>query len=670
MLMRHILAFFAALLVGLPSVGDAATFYLNGNCMTSRAFQPAAGCVPGSNSNDGLTPSTPKETYQGFSAAQRVPGNRFCWARGGVQDVAVINLYAANSSKGNSITFCSYIPSWLTVPTSTVTITAGAGSSAFVINWTGHGLAAGAPVEFSTTGSLPYGIDAGRTYFVQAAGLTANSFQIGKFRSGRPSVMVPATTEQGTTAVSTAQSGTHTALSAPLPVLYQCTIGQNLFNVDDAQPAAPFIDGGYRWENLHIEGCAYPNGGSEEGRGGQSAFYLANLVNDVEWENIECGGFNTCVFSNHSPHSIRGTKAVHKGLRFTKGYVHDMRGSAILGGAEYLDWSNNAHERNGQGTDGKQHDIYISSAAHGTIAFNDIFSPAPNTMADPRCDGSAIVAHGVLYGLRIVRNRIVADLGSKGSCYGIEADPAYLEWNSPAFNEYRYNGEELYDILISQNYLENLGGAGISIGGCRRCVVENNIMKWLNDTGAGYSCFTGGHQPVGKDRKGGQNTFRHNFCYMNSSAAVAPNPACYRAPTREGTGHQVNGNVCVFGPAVTATQATCWVLGSTTQSDYALFDGNGCWALGGTAKHSDLSSTFAGRPAWLEPNGKFENPNIVTVPTVTGELLPGSTFINAAIDAYCPRTAWGNYRREQCDIGPEESGKTVRLPYPPATVRH
>lgn len=46
-----------------------------------------------------------------------------------------------------------------------------------VVNWTGHGLLAGTPVSFSG-GVLPTGIVAGTTYYVIAAGLTANAFEI------------------------------------------------------------------------------------------------------------------------------------------------------------------------------------------------------------------------------------------------------------------------------------------------------------------------------------------------------------------------------------------------------------------------------------------------------------------------------------------------------------
>jgi hypothetical protein len=74
-----------------------------------------------------------------------------------------------------------------------------------VVSWTAHGLTAGTGVKFSTTGSLPTGITAGTTYYVIAAGLTADSFQISATPGGA------AINTTGT------QSGTHTATTVTSP---------------------------------------------------------------------------------------------------------------------------------------------------------------------------------------------------------------------------------------------------------------------------------------------------------------------------------------------------------------------------------------------------------------------------------------------------------------------
>lgn len=85
-------------------------------------------------------------------------------------------------------------------PESTVAISVGTPG---VVSWTGHGLLAGQPVVFSTTGALPTGLTAGTVYYVIAAGLTANSFSV---------AATPVGTGIATTAAGT---GTHTVTAPP-----------------------------------------------------------------------------------------------------------------------------------------------------------------------------------------------------------------------------------------------------------------------------------------------------------------------------------------------------------------------------------------------------------------------------------------------------------------------
>jgi hypothetical protein len=85
--------------------------------------------------------------------------------------------------------------------TSTVTIDI---ATPALIHWTTHGLTAGTPVIFQTTGALPTGLSASQIFYVIAAGLTANAFEV--------------STSVGGSAVNTSgsQSGTQTAIANPL----------------------------------------------------------------------------------------------------------------------------------------------------------------------------------------------------------------------------------------------------------------------------------------------------------------------------------------------------------------------------------------------------------------------------------------------------------------------
>lgn len=84
----------------------------------------------------------------------------------------------------------------------TVTIST---ASPGVVTWTAHGLAAGTPVVFSTTGTLPTGLIPGQTYFVAASPApAANTFSV----AATPGGAAIATTAAG--------SGTHTAHAQPI----------------------------------------------------------------------------------------------------------------------------------------------------------------------------------------------------------------------------------------------------------------------------------------------------------------------------------------------------------------------------------------------------------------------------------------------------------------------
>lgn len=115
---------------------------------------------------------------------------------------------AANTSGGASVAGAWYGRSLntevydsigLSLRSATFTVTI---ATPGLFTWTSHGLVAGTAIVFTTTGALPTGLTAGTTYWVIAAGLTANDFQV--------------SATQGGAAVNTSgsQSGTHTATAS------------------------------------------------------------------------------------------------------------------------------------------------------------------------------------------------------------------------------------------------------------------------------------------------------------------------------------------------------------------------------------------------------------------------------------------------------------------------
>lgn len=84
-----------------------------------------------------------------------------------------------------------------------------------VATFNNHGLAAGQPIVWTTTGAVPTGVTAGTTYYVIATGLTANTFQFSATLGGA------AVNTSGT------QSGVHT-LTGPVHDIYAFMSGTTM----------------------------------------------------------------------------------------------------------------------------------------------------------------------------------------------------------------------------------------------------------------------------------------------------------------------------------------------------------------------------------------------------------------------------------------------------------
>lgn len=132
----------------------------------------------------------------------------------------LINPYAGLSAPsgwlfcdGSSVNRTTYANLWsaLSLSKGTITITV---ASPGVVTLTGHGLAEGDAVYFTTTGALPTGLTANTTYYVKY--INANTFQLASTRTATASSGAAASFTTGT-AINTSgtQSGTHTLFQAP-----------------------------------------------------------------------------------------------------------------------------------------------------------------------------------------------------------------------------------------------------------------------------------------------------------------------------------------------------------------------------------------------------------------------------------------------------------------------
>ena len=153
--------------------GDIATFYSEGSGnWRQTAFQRAAAVIPGSDIGSIV-----------WFARKTAPSGYLACSGGTFVRATYPSLLAAIAPA---------------LGTFTVTI---ASPAVFTLN--SHGLVAGDPVSFETTGALPTGLSVGTLYYVISAGLTANAFEV--------------STSVGGAAVNTSgtQSGVHTCRYTP-----------------------------------------------------------------------------------------------------------------------------------------------------------------------------------------------------------------------------------------------------------------------------------------------------------------------------------------------------------------------------------------------------------------------------------------------------------------------
>lgn len=126
-------------------------------------------------------------------------------------------------------------------------------ASPAVIGWTSHNLPAGTAIQFATTGSLPTGIEAAKTYYVIASGLTNNSFQISETEDGSA---VNTTGGQSGTQTAIRGYATYQVVIVSDEVTY-CIEDGHLFFVDLPEPAVSVTYLSGRWVYAAASGRFY-----------------------------------------------------------------------------------------------------------------------------------------------------------------------------------------------------------------------------------------------------------------------------------------------------------------------------------------------------------------------------------------------------------------------------
>lgn len=591
--------------------------------------------------------ATPAATWAGLLAKiTRAGGDVFRFCRGGTfSSTGSVGLasFTGTTSRCTPAAPCtweSYTSSAAPMASSTVTIS---NASPAVVTWNAHGLANGDQVTFSTTGSLPAGIQPGITYYVMNA--ATNTFQVS--RAG------PTGANRWAASTTTAGSGTHTATKDTRPVIAKTTSG-SVISGDDGNTLQ---DGGYIFRNIKVECNSVANWG----------FFLTKNLDNLFMDNIEIANCtNNGVFSqNH----LGGTAPYwnNTNIRLTNSYLHHNSGSAWLGGGERIVIENNVSHNNGSSI--LDHEWYFSSIIDSVFRGNVLFDTVDLSTGD--CGGSVVVVHGFVERFLIEGNLIWSTQSSSPQCYGIEVDQGYNPNSGGGAAE---SVEGFRDVVVRGNQIINVGYSGIAIQSVTRFIAEDNVIVWTNDLGKGVYCVGFGNTPNTGDETNQAITIRNNSCYMNSSSAVASNQKGIYLPN-VGTNHVVTNNLILFGPN-SPTNSACYALNSMPLASFTAFDNNLCWsAATATVVYSDTAgATWAGRTSGFDTNGVNADPLLSATPAsgngYSMAVQAGSPAVNAGHTTHKSRLSFGNkVPVGGRDIGAYDFGATVVAPYSPAATR-
>ena len=229
-------------------------------------------------------------------------------------------------------------------------------------------------------------------------------------------------------------------------------MGEVLFKFEESGNADQ--DGGYLIENLILEGSVAKD----------AAIYLFNDVDDLTVSNVKMDGFKYGI-------SLMGSNALNEGsngqndrIIFENNQVVNNSGQGWLGGCSDCMIRSNYFENNGFANAVGNHNFYFSAHNDVNILITDN-TFKKSTHVDGRCDGVAVVMHGVGKNITIENNLIDESLNNPtSSCWGLSVDPGY-------------SFEESFEhLVIRGNTVMNTGYLGIGCASCVDVLIENNII--------------------------------------------------------------------------------------------------------------------------------------------------------------------------------------------------
>ena len=349
-----------------------------------------------------------------------------------------------------------------------------------------------------------------------------------------------------------------------------------VFSLENGGPAQH--EEGYVFANLDLEGS-----------GSGWAVFLYNDIDDVTMCNLVINDFELGVHLGGSDAVGPGSDGTSERISLRNSRITNNAGQGWLGAGSGTSIEGCYFENNGFGKAILNHNIYLSGdgARDVRVVGNELYRSA---MISGKCQGTSLVVHGTLDGLRIERNLIREDMHSvEPTCWGIGVASGYDR------------GESFKNVTIDGNTIINVGNVSIGVNACQDCVVQNNVI--VNEQGLNDAAI----QAPAIDRGPGDATDEHivvrnNSIYGDSGTGISL--------IKEGKRHEVVNNAIHLAGH---KPSRCFML-DAAPGTYAEVDYNVCqagergeWAAG----HAELADWT--KATGFDKHSTRENPGFLSL---------------------------------------------------------
>ena len=585
----------------------------------------ASGCVPGNDTNNGLTPATARRTYAQFCSDWEAgtAGDQFLLAQGGFwAGAASGQIHNLNATKANPVVMGTYDASSV---------------------WSGG--AGIKPILSNTAGAIILNLNKGTIVHTEGYLIQGIQFQ------GLDGTTGTGIYSANDTDWVTLQNLTFRFLTTGI----QCNVGTS----------APSATNDGICEGWMIDGCTF-YGCSIGALIGQDNLTVVNSTFDhcgatIFDHGLYVGGGQTSVFpqpiasiTGDGTTALLTTTVPHK-IPVGDHFVITVTGSTSSGTGSF-----NVSSARGVSTGS----LTMTYAATGAPSASVVGSYTlirevkvsnitirGNTFRDGNLTGQGnnahLVVHGYITGLLIENNFVQETVGAAaGTCVGIEVDDG--GYGPP--EEY----EGFYGVIIRNNTLLDTA-VGIALDTSDAALVENNYHYTTFAAGAvGIQMRSRYNSPLSPTKQiPTRNLIRYNTVYLTAPVDGYAGIMCaINAADTLGVGFGLYGNVVVLGASATTT-TKAFSAANIPNANFVLKNYNSCYYLGGAVpKWQDGATLAATQTAGSDQNSVMAfTANVVsgqpffTSPALAPTVAGSSELVGSGAPGVYPRLCWGGKLR-------------------------